>query len=80
MCYGLDTPLWFALYVFRTADMIGNDGHVSFLQTPKKGKQRKEKTKVHMSYPWNRKQRPKGLMAPDVVIFITIEDEVGFTL
>ena len=35
MCCGPDTLLWFALSVFRVADMIGIDGHVSFLP-PKK--------------------------------------------
>ena len=29
MCCGPDTLLWFALSVFRTADMVGIDGHVS---------------------------------------------------
>ena len=28
MCCGPDTLLWFALSVFRVADMIGIDGHV----------------------------------------------------
>ena len=31
MCCGPDTLLWFALSVFRVADMIGIVGHVSFL-------------------------------------------------
>ena len=31
MCCGPDTLLWFALYVFRSADMIGIDGPVLFL-------------------------------------------------
>ena len=39
MCCGPDTLLWFALSVFRVADMIGIVGHVSFL--PKKKKKRK---------------------------------------
>ena len=39
MCCGPDTLLWFALSVFRVADMIGIDGHVGFLPPPpqKKG-------------------------------------------
>ena len=36
MCCGSDTLLWFALSVFRVADMIGIDGHVSFLPQKKK--------------------------------------------
>ena len=39
MCCGPETLLWFALSVFRVADKIGIDGHVSFL--PKK-KEKKE--------------------------------------
>ena len=31
MCCGPDTLLWFALSVFRVADMTGIHGHVSFL-------------------------------------------------
>ena len=31
MCCGPDTLQWFALSVFRNADIIGIDGHVSFL-------------------------------------------------
>ena len=31
MCCEPDTLLWFALSVFRSADIIGIDGHVSFL-------------------------------------------------
>ena len=42
MCCGPDTLLWFALSVFRIADMIGINGHVSFL-TPKKKKKKKKK-------------------------------------
>ena len=38
MCCGPDTLLWFALSVFRVADMIGIDGHVSFLPHTKKKK------------------------------------------
>ena len=40
MCCGPDTLLWFALSVFWVADMIGIDGHVSFLPQKKKGKKR----------------------------------------
>ena len=40
MCCGPATLLWFALSVFRVADMIGIDGHVSFLN-PKKKKKKK---------------------------------------
>ena len=39
MCCGPDTLLWFALSVFRVADMTGIDGHVSFL--PQKNKEKK---------------------------------------
>ena len=39
MCCGPDNLQWFALSVFRIADMIGIDGHVSFL--PKKKKKKK---------------------------------------
>ena len=42
MCCGPETLLWFALSVFRIADMIGIDGHVSFL--PPKRKKKKKKT------------------------------------
>ena len=35
MCCGPDTLLWFAISVFRVADMIGIDGHVSFLPQKK---------------------------------------------
>ena len=38
MCCGPDTLLWFAVSVFWVADMIGIDGHVSFLPPKKKGK------------------------------------------
>ena len=38
MCCGPDTLLWFALSVFRVADMIGIVGHVSFLPQKKKKK------------------------------------------
>ena len=38
MCCGADTLLWFALCVFRVADMIGIVGHVSFLPNQKKRK------------------------------------------
>ena len=38
MCCGPDTLLWFALSVSRDADMIGIDGHVSFLPPSKKPK------------------------------------------
>ena len=38
MCCGPDTLLWFALSVFRVADMIGTDRHVSFLYQKKKKK------------------------------------------
>ena len=38
MCCGPATPLWFALSVFRVADKIGIDGHVSFLAHTKKKK------------------------------------------
>ena len=38
MCCGPDTLLWFALSVFRVADMIGTDGHVSFLPQKQKTK------------------------------------------
>ena len=38
MCCGPDTLLWFALTVFRVADMIGIVGHVSFLPQKKKKK------------------------------------------
>ena len=31
MCCGPDTLLWFAFSVFRSADMIGIDGHVSLV-------------------------------------------------
>ena len=40
MCCGPDTLLWFVLSVFRVADMIGIDGHVSFL--PREMKQDKK--------------------------------------
>ena len=36
VCCGPDTLLWFALSVFRVADMIGIVGHVSFLPPTKK--------------------------------------------
>ena len=36
MCFEPDTLLWFALSVFRVADMNGIDGHVSFLPPQKK--------------------------------------------
>ena len=35
---GPDTLQWFALSVFRSADMIGIDGHVSFLPQKRKKK------------------------------------------
>ena len=35
------TLLWFALSVFRVADKIGIDGHVSFLSHPKKKKKKR---------------------------------------
>ena len=38
MCCGPATLLWFALSVFRVADKIGIDGHVSFLPQKKKKK------------------------------------------
>ena len=44
MCCGPDTLLWFALSVFRSADVIGIDGHVSFLH-PKKKKKKKHANK-----------------------------------
>ena len=40
MCCGPASLLWFALSVFRVADKIGIDGHVSFLP-PKKKKKKK---------------------------------------
>ena len=40
MCCGPDTLLWFASAVFRRADMIGIDGHVSFLHQKKKKKKK----------------------------------------
>ena len=43
MCCGPDTLQWFALSVFRSADMIGVDGHVSFLHKKKKKKEKKKK-------------------------------------
>ena len=39
MCCESDTVLWFALSVFRIADIIGIDGHVSFL--PPKDKEKR---------------------------------------
>ena len=36
MCCGLNTLLWCASSVFRVADVIGIDGHVSFLPPQKK--------------------------------------------
>ena len=42
MCCGPETLLWFALSVFRVADKIGIDGHVSFLPPPKKKKKKKK--------------------------------------
>ena len=38
MCCGPNTLLWFALSVFRIADMVGIAGHVSFLPQKKKKK------------------------------------------
>ena len=38
MCCGPDTLLWFALAGFRSADMVGIDGHVRFLHHHKKTK------------------------------------------
>ena len=50
MCCGPDNLQWFALSVFRIADMIGIDGHVSFL--PKKKKKKKKKGHaLHRSHP-----------------------------
>ena len=43
MCCGPATLLWFASSVFRVADKIGIDGHVSFLP-------QKKKEKVESSY------------------------------
>ena len=40
MCCGPATLLWFALSVFRVADKIGIDGHVSFLPQKKKKKKK----------------------------------------
>ena len=42
MCCGPDTLLWFALVVFRVADMIGIVEHVSFLHPEKKGVKRRD--------------------------------------
>ena len=38
---------WFASSVFRVADMIGTDGHVSFLPKKKKKKKRKSPRRHH---------------------------------
>ena len=40
MCCGPETLLWFALAVFRVADMIGIDTHVSFLPQKKEKKKK----------------------------------------
>ena len=47
MCRGPETLQWFALSVFRIADMIGIDGHVSFLHPKKKKKKREAASPWH---------------------------------
>ena len=52
MCCGPDTLLWFALSVFRTADMVGIDGHVTFHPKPKE-------QDVHVSFLSPQKEKGK---------------------